>query len=60
MICRYCKLTEHDGHKTKDIANIVEVDRTNLEKTKVELEKGKRKIEGFIDGIDKNRSEVST
>ncbi|XP_041346879.1 uncharacterized protein LOC121366553 [Gigantopelta aegis] len=59
VICRDCKLTDVEGHKTKDIADVVEKARTSSAKTKVELEKFKARIEKSIDHIDDNNTETS-
>ena len=44
VVCRDCKLTSHEGHKTKDIADIVNQAKTSLTKTKVKLEKYKKQL----------------
>ncbi|XP_041376995.1 E3 ubiquitin-protein ligase TRIM56-like [Gigantopelta aegis] len=59
MICRDCKHTNHEGHKTKDIADVVEEARTSLTKTKVELEMFKAKIEKSIGNINENSTNMS-
>ena len=59
VVCRVCKLAEHEGHKIKNITYVVEDARTSLKKSKVQLKKSKAKIEKSIDGINKNRSERS-
>ncbi|XP_041378921.1 E3 ubiquitin-protein ligase TRIM56-like [Gigantopelta aegis] len=59
VICRDCKLTDHDSHKTKDIADVVEEARTSLTKTKVELEACKAKLEKSIGQINDNNTETS-
>ncbi|XP_041350418.1 E3 ubiquitin-protein ligase TRIM56-like [Gigantopelta aegis] len=58
-ICRDCKLTHHEGHKTKDITDVVEKARTSLAKTKVKLEAFKARTRKSIDQIDDNNTETS-
>ena len=57
-ICRDCKLTDHEGHKTKNIFEVAEESRASLKKTKVELEKCKSKFVELFHHIDSTSSET--
>ncbi|XP_041346880.1 uncharacterized protein LOC121366554 [Gigantopelta aegis] len=60
VICRDCKLTYHEGHKTKDITDVAEKARTSLAKKKVELETITETTKQSIDHIDcDNNTETS-
>ncbi|XP_041363553.1 E3 ubiquitin-protein ligase TRIM56-like [Gigantopelta aegis] len=59
VICRDCKLTNHEGHKTKDISDVVKQARTSLTKTKVKLEKYKKETDETYQQIKHTSNEIS-
>ncbi|XP_041364269.1 uncharacterized protein LOC121379685 [Gigantopelta aegis] len=54
VICRDCKLTDHEGHKTKNISDVADEARTSLDKTKIELEKHKAQVEKSLDKTNRD------
>ncbi|XP_041349380.1 E3 ubiquitin-protein ligase TRIM56-like [Gigantopelta aegis] len=49
VICRNCKLTRHDGHKTVDVSDVVEDARVHLAERKGELEKYVKQMKSSYD-----------
>ncbi|XP_041350758.1 E3 ubiquitin-protein ligase TRIM56-like [Gigantopelta aegis] len=52
VICRNCKLTRHDGHKTVDVSDVVEDARISLAERKGELEKYVKQTKSSYDAIE--------
>ena len=59
LVCRDCKLTDHEGHKSCNISDIAEAARTSLTKTKQELENYKAEINALLDDLKHVSNDVS-
>ena len=59
VICRNCKITNHDGHKTVDISDVVEEARLRLSEAKDELEKCLPQTNSSYDALETKHKHIT-